>query len=249
MDRLNGDIQMEEKNNNADSELTRKRFGCLHVFALMAIAVIFTAVVTIFVFKTYFFSSEFKPVMLNPAEEKVLSAKLEKFDSIGAGVISHKKDDSGNRSKSERFDPNHPVEPEPYTEKGTKREIEFTERELNGLLAKNTDLAKMLAIDLSDDLISAKLLLPVAEDFPVLGGKIIRLRSGTVFSYNKGKPVVILKGITIMGVPVPNAWLGGIKNIDLVEKFGTEKGFWKTFADGVEDIKVEEGLLKIKLKE
>lgn len=52
-----------------------------------------------------------------------------------------------------------------------------------------------------------------------------------------------------MGVPVPNAWLGGIKNIDLVEKFGTEKGFWKTFADGVEDIKVEEGLLKIKLKE
>lgn len=53
----------------------------------------------------------------------------------------------------------------------------------------------------------------------------------------------------IMGIPVPNAWLGGIKNIDLVEKFGTKEGFWRTFSDGVEDIKVKEGFLQIKLKE
>jgi hypothetical protein len=106
-----------------------------------------------------------------------------------------------------------------------------------------------LAIDLSDDLISAKLLLPVDEDFPILGGKILRLKSGMVFTYNNGKPIVILKGISIMGVPIPNAWLGGIKNVDLVENFGADRGFWKTFSDGVEDIKVEEGLLKIKLKE
>ena len=53
-----------------------------------------------------------------------------------------------------------------------------------------------------------------------------------VFTYNKGKPVVILKGITIMGVPMPNVWLGRIKDIDLVEKFGNEKGFWKTFLMG-----------------
>ena len=59
----------------------------------------------------------------------------------------------------------------------------------------------------------------------------------------------MLKGITVMGIPIPNAWMGGIKNIDLVEKFGTEKGFWKAFSDGVEDVAVEEGLLKIKLKE
>lgn len=51
-----------------------------------------------------------------------------------------------------------------------------------------------------------------------------------------------------MGVPVPNAWLGGMKNIDLVKRFEAEKGFWKAFSDGVENIKVEEGLLKVKLK-
>ena len=120
---------------------------------------------------------------------------------------------------------------------------------INRLLAKNTELGDRLAIDLSDDLISAKLLLPVDEDFPLLGGKVLRFRSGLTFSYKNGKPVVILKGVTVMGVPVPNAWLGDIKNIDLVEKFGGETGFWKTFSDGVESVRVEEGLLKIKLKE
>jgi len=52
-----------------------------------------------------------------------------------------------------------------------------------------------------------------------------------------------------MGVPMPNAWLGGIKNIDLIKEFGTDEGFWKTFADGVDSIKVVEGSLQVRLKE
>ncbi len=215
----------------------------------LVIAVIITAGVTILVIKTYLFPSEFKPVTLNPHEKQVLTTKLENLDSTGVGDTSHWNVAPNESSKSDRFDPIATLEPEPYNEKGIKREIGFTERELNALLAKNTDLAKKLAIDLSDDLVSAKLLLPVHEDFPILGGKTLRVRTGVVFTYDKGKPVVALKGITIMGVPIPNAWLGGIKNIDLVEEFGTNTGFWKTFSDGVEGIKVEEGLLKIKLKE
>ena len=241
---------MEENNHSFASKITQKRFGCLQVFGLIVIAIIIAAGVTILVFKTYFFPSEFKPVTLNPHEEQVLTAKLENLDSIGAGVTSHRNDESIKSSKSDRFNPNATLEPEPYSEKGIKREINFTERELNALLAKNTDLARKLAIDLSDDLISAKFLLPVDEDFPILGGKILRVRTGVVFTYDKGRPVVILKGITIMGIPLPNAWLGGIKNIDLVKEFGVDTaGFWKTFSDGVEDITVSEGFLKIRLKE
>lgn len=240
---------MEENNHSVASKIAKKRFGCLQVFGLIVIAVIITAGITILVFKTYFFPSEFKPVTLNPHEEQILTAKLENLDSIGTAVNAHRNDIPNKSSKSDRFDPNATLEPEPYSEKGIKREINFTERELNALLAKNTDLAKKLAIDLSDDLISAKLLLPVDEDFPIFGGKTLRVRTGVVFTYDKGKPVVILKGITIMGVPIPNAWLGGIKNIDLVEEFGADTGFWKTFSDGVEDIKIEEGVLKLKLME
>jgi hypothetical protein len=240
---------MEENNNSDASGIAKKRFGFWQVLGLLLIAVVITAGVTILVFKTYLFRSEFKPVILNPGEEKVLNAKLRDLDSIGSGVTSHRHGDPSESSEADLFEPNATLKPEPYTEEGIKREISFTERELNALLAKNTDLARRLAVDLSDDLISAKLLLPVDEDFPVLGGQTLRVRAGVAFTYDDGKPVVILKGITIMGVPMPNAWLGGIKNIDLVKEFGADEGFWKTFSDGVKYVKLEEGLLKIKLKE
>jgi len=240
---------MVDNDHSVVSKIAKKRFGCLQVFGLIVVAVIITAGLTILIFKTYFFPSAFKPVSLNPREEQVLTAKLEKLDTIGVEVNLRGKDILKKPSKADRFDASAALEPEPYSEKNINRKIIFTERELNALLAKNTDLARKLAIDLSDDLVSAKLLVPVDEDFPVFGGKILRVRTGVVFTYVKGKPVVILKGVTIMGIPMPNAWLGGIKNIDLVKEFGADKGFWKSFSDGVEDIKVNEGHLKITLKE
>ncbi len=240
---------MGENNHTFAEKMTQKRFGCLHVFGLLIIGAIITAAVTVLVFKTYLFPSEFKPVTLSPHEEEVLTAKLENLDSIGTGVTSPKNDSPNTSSKTGRSAPNAALEPEPYSEKGLKREIVFMEKELNALLAKNTDLARKLAIDLSDDLISAKLLVPLDDDFPILGGKTLRVKAGVVFSYDQGKPVVMLKGITIMGLPIPNAWLGGIKNIDLVEEFGDPTGFWKTFSEGVEDIEVEDGFLKLKFKE
>ena len=51
------------------------------------------------------------------------------------------------------------------------------------------------------------------------------------------------------GVPIPNAWLGGLKNIDLVREFGGGEGFWKALADGIEDIRVQDGKLLIQLAE
>ena len=236
---------MTERNARNES----RRFGCLQVFGLVAVAVLVTAAATFFFIKIYLFPSTFRPVILTPAEEKVLTEKLEGLESSGIDTgpktgDSHQREAGSGPVKTEKA-----IAPEPYSEEGLKREIAFTERELNGLLAKNTDLADKLAIDLSGNLVSAKLRYPVDDDFPMLGGKILRLRSGVELSFKNGKPVVILKGVTVMGVPVPNAWLGGVKNIDLVEKFGAEQGFWKSFSDGIEEIKVEEGLLKIKLKE
>ena len=70
------------------------------------------------------------------------------------------------------------LKPEPYSEQGAERSISLTERELNALLAKNTNLARKLAIDMSDDLMSARAIIPVDEDFPVLGGQTIRVNAG-----------------------------------------------------------------------
>ncbi|MCZ6565923.1 MAG: arginine N-succinyltransferase, partial [Gammaproteobacteria bacterium] len=68
-------------------------------------------------------------------------------------------------------------------------------------------------------------------------------------SFSNDRPVVILKGVSIMGVPIPNAWLGNLKNVDLVNEFGFDSGFWETFAAGVEYVKVQDEMLHIKLKE
>ncbi len=202
----------------------------------VALIVLATAVVTAgltwWVLTSYLFVKEFKPVELKAREEQVLNAKLR---AIGYEVP--------------RQDAGEALEPEPYSEAGASREVSFSERELNAMLARNTDLARKLAIDLADDLVSAKLLVPLEPDFPVLGGKTLRVNAGVELAYRESRPVVILKGVSLMGVPIPNAWLGNLKNVDLVGEFGADPGFWKTFADGVDHIRVEEGRMKITLKE
>ena len=209
----------------------RRRFG---VRALV-ITVIVTVAITaggIWAFTTLY-PRKFRPVELSTQEQQVLDQKLERLEGMGAT--------SSGSGQS--------LEPERYTEDDAKRTIALTERELNALLANNTELATRLAIDLADDLASAKLLIPMDPEFPVLGGKTIRVNAGLELAYRDAGPVVVLKGVSVMGVPIPNAWLGNLKNVDLVREFGGQGGFWKAFADGVEFIQVAEGELQIKLKE
>ena len=194
--------------------------------------------------KTYVFARQFKPVELSAREERVLDSKLRVLGyQPGPGAAGR------HAPSTDEFDEHGVLKPERYSEAGAKREVSFSERELNALLAKNTDLARKLAIDLSDDLVSAKLLVPMDPDFPVLGGKTLRFNAGLGLAYVNGRPRVVLKGVSIMGVPVPNAWLGGLKNVDLVTQFGASPGFWKSFSEGVRDIRVEDGRLTIRLKE
>lgn len=181
------------------------------------------------------FPREFRPVVLGPREQEALEAKLERLDP----AIPEK--GRGGAPGG--------LEPEPYREDEASRTVRFTERELNSLLARNTDLASRLALHLSENLLSAKLLVPVDEDFPFFGGRVVKVTAGLELAYAEGRPRVVLKGISLMGVPVPNAWLGGVKNIDLVGEFGETEGFWKAFAAGVSDLRVEDGTLLLRLKE
>lgn len=203
------------------------------VLVIVIVTITATVGITYWLLTRYIFLTEFDPVQLEPREEQVLDGKLQ---AIGVDVS----DDRADRQA---------LEPEPYSEAGARREVAFSEREVNAMLAKNTDLARKLAIDLSNDLVSAKLLVPLDDDFPILGGKTLRVNAGMELAYQNGRPVIVLKGVSLMGVPVPNAWLGNLKNVDLVREFGAQEGFWKTFANGVEDMHVEDGRLLIKLKE
>lgn len=222
----------------ANEDHSRRKFGCFHLFLAVGIAMVLTAAASFIAFWTVLHPQPFKPVQLSQKEAQTLQDKLDRIDF----------EVMGEPAADERDAEGH-VKPEAYSEAGADRTIRFTEREINALLAKNVDLADKLAIDLSPDLVSAKLLIPFDEDFPVLGGKTLRVKTGVIFRYVDGKPKIMLRGVMVMGVPLPNAWLGGLKNIDVVREFGGDKGFWKAFADGVESLRVEDGLVALTLKE
>ena len=94
------------------------------------------------------------------------------------------------------------------------------------------------------------------DDLLLLRLRIVRLSSQTMkidagleMAFINGRPSIVLKGVSLWGVPVPNAWLGNLKNVDLVSQFGDQNGFWQSFAAGIETLQVENGELYIKLKE
>jgi len=230
--------------------VNKKGFSGKQVLAIVVGVMLLTIVVTIVSIRSWLFPQPFTPVVLDQKEEQHLEQKLERFESFAAVPAPTEQTSIPEATTPKKdFNKQGKLNPEAYSEKGASREISLSEREINGLLAKNTDLAQKIAVDLAENLISLRLLLPVDPDLPVMGGKTIRAKAGAELAYREGRPVVILKGISLMGVPVPNAWLGGIKNIDLVQEFGGNQGAWKSFADGVETIQIEEGQLYIKLKE
>lgn len=206
----------------------------LKFIAILAAVALLSAVAIQYVF----FPSEFTPVTLSLKEEKKLTQKINRLNAASMSQPP----------RGPARDQNAPLTPEPYTEDPGSRHIIFSQREFNALIAKNTNLADKLAFDFSEDMASMKLLIPMDPDFPLLGGKTIKITAGVELGYANAKPVVKIRGMSIWGVPLPNAWMGNLKNVDLVREFGNEKGFWSTFAAGVEDFRVQDGQLRIRLK-
>ncbi|WP_298038713.1 hypothetical protein [uncultured Desulfuromonas sp.] len=232
---------MNDETPNVQPPPQGARLGGLKIVAIVVVATVIATLAAVWAVTTYLFPSEFKPVTLSAKEERTLDAKLERLDSFEKGPSSRREPP---QSAGEA-----PLEPEAYSEEGADREIVLSEKELNALLAKNTDLATKLAIDLADDLASAKLLVPLDEEFPFLGGKTLKVTAGLQLAYAEGRPVVALRGVSVWGVPLPNAWLGNLKNVDLVKEFGGGEGFWSAFAAGIDEIAIEEGSLRVRLKE
>lgn len=215
----------------------REGFSGLQVTLIVLVTVAVTVFVGWWVIRTYIFPSQLEPVELSRAEQVELGRKLKAIGVVTGPLVAARDDAVATGAV-----------PEPYSEAGADRMVFLSERELNGMIAKDPELASNFALDLADDLVSFTLLLPVPPDFPVMPGRIVRVRGGAEVAFAGGRPSVVIKGVSLMGVPVPNAWLGNLKNIDLVQEFG-DAGFWKAFADGVESVRIEEGELHIQLKE
>jgi hypothetical protein len=215
-------------------------------FSIILITVLVTLGVGYWLVRVYLFPEAFTPVTLNAREQQQLEHKLERL-GIDPSVVRQSPASPGGADKPAAGGPT--VEPEPYSEEGASREVEFSEKELNALLARNTDLASKLAIDLSDNLASAKLLIDLDPDMPFFGGNTLNVTAGMELRIADGQPRAILKGVSLWGVPLPNAWLGNLKNVNLLAQFGDAGGFWQAVNEGVETFEITDGKLRVVLKE
>ena len=126
---------------------------------------------------------------------------------------------------------------EPSYEKG-KKEIVLTDRELNGLLNEHTKMGDKLKFELGTDAINAR---------PVVGGKKLKARARFTVRTENGVPSLVLEDLTVWGVSLPNDWLAQLKGKDLLGEIlgGGKSGQ----VAGIEEMKVEPGQLRIRLKE
>ncbi|MGP1833667.1 arginine N-succinyltransferase [Shewanella frigidimarina] len=215
---------------------------------IIAAMMLVTAGLTFFIIRTYIFPSLLTPVSLNAKEEQQLDQKLtqlgwqvEPRSAVTASSGDSRTTDNVSADSDE-------LTPEAYHEFDADRQVTFSEKEVNSMIGRNPDFAQRVAIDFSNNLASAKMLIPIPDDFPIMAGEVLRVNTGLDIHLDANRrPVVALVGVSLMGVPIPNAWLGNMKNVNLVGEFG-DRGFWNAFADGVDDIQIRDGELSIKLR-
>lgn len=144
--------------------------------------------------------------------------------------------------------PNANREPDRVYVPGSKI-FKLTEREVNGLLNANTDLGKSVRLEFARDAINAYVVVPIPQDFPVGGAKMFRARSRFRLSLgNDGAPYAILDDVTVFGVSLPKAWLGGLKGENLLgEATGQRDG--RPVLRGIKSLRVEPGALVLEVEE
>jgi hypothetical protein len=206
-----------------------RRKSCL-VPALISVIVVLLVGIGVYLW----INRPIKPVQLSAEEKQVV---LHKVEAIQRG--DYPQVEAPDAAPT-------PVPAEPKYEKGS-REIILTEKELNGLLNEQTTLGDKLQFELATDAVHARLETDLDKDLPVVGGKRLKAKARFFVKTENGVPSLVLDDLTVWGVSVPNDWLAQLKGKDLLgEILGGGKG---GKVAGIEEMSVEPGKLKIKLKE
>ncbi len=204
-------------------------FGCGGLLALLLI-IVATVAITL-----WWLQRPIKPVVLSASEKAKVDDKLQ---HLGGAAESRSSISSSRDSVSK------PELDRSYTP-GSK-ELQLTERELNGLLNANTDLGKTVRLELARDAINAYLAVPIPQDFPVGGGKIFRARGRFRVSLNDQAPYAILEDVTVLGLSLPKAWLGGLKGENLLaDAVGQHNG--RPALRGVKSLRIIPGAIVLEV--
>ena len=206
-------------------------YGCGSLLALVLLIVL-TVVITI-----WWIQRPIKPVVLSAKEKATVEEKLQRLNAGSTGASAGER---GSQVTIAPWKPEHT-----YTPGG--KTLQLTEREINGLLHQNTDLGDSVRIEFARDAVNAYVAVPIPKDFPVFGGRIFRARANFGLSIgNGGVPYASLQDVTIYGLSLPKAWLGGIKGQNLLDKAVGERN-GSPILQGIKSLRVEPGALVLEV--
>jgi hypothetical protein len=175
-----------------------------------------------------FHASPFKPVALSAVEQQTLDTKMA---VLGA--------------KPQELQPPAPSDP--------AKTIVLNEREINAWL-KEQGLGETVKFSIRNGGVSATILAPVEEDVPVLGGHTVRLHVAFNTKLDDHRRFALsLADVSVGGISLPNAWLGGVKGLNLLAQDNAsnreESPFLNGFAAGIKDFQVRDGELRMVLND
>lgn len=221
--------------------INRNRFmlyGCGGVLALLLIIVGTVA------FTIWWIQRPIKPVVLSTREKAAADAKVQRIQGGTGGNPAP----GGRSSATQTGGGLEPEVPQRFYVPGSKV-LKLSEREINGLLNANTDLGKSVRLEFDQDAVNAYVAVRIPDDFPIGGGKMFRARGRFRVSLgNGGKPFAILDDVTVFGLSLPKAWLGGIKGENLIGDAITGNN-QSPVLKGIKSLRVEPGALVLELED
>ncbi len=225
--------------------------GGLLAFVLIVVA---SAAITL-----WWMQRPIKPVVLSPAEKAAVEEKLRalggadanRSNAVASPAANALREAEANETPRAAAATDRRAEPaadRPYVP-GSKV-LRLTEREINGLLNANTDLGQNLRLEFGRDAINAYLAVPIPEDFPIGGGRMFRARGRFRVSLgNAGGPYAVLEDVTVFGLSLPKAWLGGLKGENLLGQAILGEGARPQGLPGVKSLRVEPGALVLEVED
>jgi hypothetical protein len=195
-----------------------------------------------------------KPVVLSAQEKATVDAKLRPLGGAASPKSGLVPAPAPNGSAKPGDLPQSTVPgTEPNIAQGRRyvpggKVLKLSEREINGLLNANTDLGNSVRLEFASDAINAYLAVPIPKDFPIGGGKMFRARGRFRVSLgNEGAPYAVLDDVTVFGLSLPKAWLGGLKGENLLgDAMGQHQG---SVIRGVKSLRVEPGALVLEVED
>lgn len=201
----------------------------LIVLAVILVCCGLTAAATAWWVKRNVYASPLHPVSLTQAEQKVFDEKI----GVLTGASEAPKDGKTPEQRAAE----------------AKRTLVVTDKEINAFLAKQ-GIGEQVKVELTDGNIEATALVPVDKDVPLFGGKILRLKLALTGKMGEDqKPAFRVTDISLGGVPLPNAWLGDLKGVNLLASNVESDPVVKRFLAGIREFEIKGGSIRVLLNE